>query len=60
MTNLKINQTRKAVDLDQKIIDLLAVQAIELGHRNFKNYAELLLTAQAYKTTIDQLKNLSK
>ncbi len=35
---------KKLIDLPQSVIDDLAIQAIQSGHRHFKPYAEKLLT----------------
>ena len=38
---------QKIIELEQSIIDLLAIQAIQKGFKNFKKYAEHLLTEQS-------------
>ena len=50
---------RKNIDLEQSVIDALSKQAIDTGNKNFKRYAELLLTAQANKKTVDALKQFT-
>lgn len=35
---------KKNIDLPQDVIDMLSIQAIQSGKKNFKNYVEWLLT----------------
>lgn len=42
-----MNKTRKLIDLDDKVVEELSIQAIKTGHKNFKRYAEHVLRIQA-------------
>ncbi len=50
----------KNVELEQDIIDALAMQAIQKGFGNFKAYAENLLTEQGKKDYYLPTKKISK
>ncbi len=53
-------EVRKAIDLEERIIEALQIQAIKTGNRNFKQYAELVLRAQASKDMVQVLEELAK
>lgn len=38
---------RKLIDLDDKVVEALSIQAIKSGHKNFKRYVEHVLRVQA-------------
>ena len=60
MSEPKPGFTKKAIFLEDKIIQKLQIQAIQTGNRNFKQYAELVLRAQADKDLVQVLKEVQK
>ena len=38
---------RKLIDLDDKVVEALSIQAIKSGHKNIKRYIEHVLRIQA-------------